>query len=289
MKRVLLTGANGQLARCLIDTAPADLEITALSSKDLDITSRNDLETVFQPGFDICINCAAYTAVDKAEEEPEKAHAVNADAVAHLAALCAPHDTLLVHYSTDYVYDNGLTRPLKESDPTSPSSVYARSKLAGEKLAIESCKKVLIVRTSWVYSEYGHNFVKTMARLADSGVSPNVVADQIGAPTYARDLAIATWTMVASYQDSQAGIYNYANSGVTNWYEFAQAIYALCGHTDKVSPTTTAAYGAKAPRPSYSVLDCTKVQAEFDLRPRPWHDALEECFRRLKEHLHSDN
>ena len=290
MRRVLITGAHGQVGKCLDLAAPNDVEIIALSRQQLDISSRDAVMDLFaNHDFDICFNCAAYTAVDKAESEPELARLINADAVHHIAAACARHKTLLFHYSTDYVYDNGLARPLKETDPTRPASVYARTKLAGEEMALYGNPDTIVLRTSWVYSEFGHNFAKTMVRLADSGIDPKVVADQTGAPTYARDLAEASWAMSEDYEPGRAGIYNFANSGVTNWYEFARAIFDLCGQKDKVSPITSEEFGAAAPRPAYSVMDCSKLGSVFGILPRPWQEALSECYRRLKEQIQSDN
>lgn len=289
-KHILVTGAGGQLASCLQDVMPGEFRADYLDLHALDITSESAIEEVFSANeYDVCINCAAYTAVDKAEEESALAYRVNTEGPGLLASACARRDTLMIHISTDYVYDNDLRRPLLETDPLQPRSVYARSKSDGEKRVAEGTNSFVTLRTSWVYSEYGHNFVKTMLRLADSRDQLGIVHDQVGAPTYARDLAKTIIGIISQYTPDLAGTYNFCNAGVTTWADFAREIFNRSEKAVQIDNITTEAFGAPAPRPPYSVLDCTKIKDVFRVEPRDWKSALDECLKRLSESKQVDN
>ncbi|MDX1409551.1 MAG: dTDP-4-dehydrorhamnose reductase, partial [Saprospiraceae bacterium] len=248
---------------------------------DLDITDRTALDhAISSTGAGVVINCAAYTKVDLAETEKDLAHAVNVEAVKQIARACAARGIPLIHISTDYVYDQDPGRPFREEDPVQPRSVYARTKLDGEQAALMLHPQTVVLRTSWVFSDYGHNFVKTMLRLAQEGRSLKVVADQTGCPTYARDLAqaiIRVIEVLETGKDDLFGVYNFSNSDPTNWHDFAAEIFRQAGLTADLSPTTTAAYVTPARRPSYSVMDTSKFQIAFGFIPRPWQEALAEC------------
>lgn len=280
---ILVTGANGQLGKELQVLAPdfPSCNFLFVAKDDLNIAEAAATEEYFaEQRIDFCINCAAYTAVDKAESEPDNAFLINGIAVATLAAVCKEHDTRLIHISTDYVFDGTATQPYKETDQTNPVSVYGRSKLQGEVSAIENCPSAIIIRTAWLYSSFGKNFVKTMLRLMQERESINVVNDQLGCPTYAADLAAAIIQIIVSGQSKdKPGIYHYANAGITNWYEFAVAIKDLSGSTCAVNPITTAEYPTAAKRPAYSVLDTSKITSTFHLAIPAWQKSLKSCLQ----------
>ncbi|MEM8910069.1 MAG: dTDP-4-dehydrorhamnose reductase, partial [Bacteroidota bacterium] len=236
MTSILVTGANGQVGNELQALAPhyPDFQLIAVDVQDLDITDASAVIAFFQrQSFDYCINCAAFTAVDRAESEAILAQQVNVEGSKHLAQACLLHQCQLLQLSTDYVYHNTQNTPFKEGDPTSPQSVYASTKLAGEQVAQQILPSTTIIRTSWVYSTFGHNFVKTMLRLGRERDQLSVVFDQIGTPTYARDLAKALLEMIHLVEQKQvdaghlSGIYHYSNEGVTSWYDFAKAIFRM--------------------------------------------------------------
>ena len=280
---ILVTGANGQLGKelQLLSLDLPSYTFLFVAKEGLNIADAAATEKYFaaQP-IDFCINCAAYTAVDKAESEPENAFLVNGIAVATLAAVCKKNNSKLIHISTDYVFDGTATQPYKETDQTNPVSIYGQSKLQGEVLALENCPSTIIIRTAWVYSSFGNNFVKTMLRLMKERESINVVNDQLGCPTYAADLAAAIMQIIASGKSNEnPGIYHYANAGITNWYEFAIAIKKLSGSACAVNPITTAAYPTAAKRPAYSVLDTSKITSTFQLAIPAWEDSLKSCLQ----------
>jgi len=280
---ILVTGANGQLGKelQLLSLDFPSYSFLFVAKEGLNIADAAATEKYFaaQP-IDFCINCAAYTAVDKAESEPENAFLVNGIAVATLAAVCKKNNSKLIHISTDYVFDGTATQPYKETDQTNPVSIYGQSKLQGEVLALENCPSTIIIRTAWVYSSFGNNFVKTMLRLMKERESINVVNDQLGCPTYAADLAAVIMQIIASGKSNEnPGIYHYANAGITNWYEFAIAIKKLSGSACAVNPITTAAYPTAAKRPAYSVLDTSKITSTFQLAIPAWEDSLKSCLR----------
>lgn len=277
---VLVTGAGGQLGSELRDLAGAyPFEFHFFDRETLPLDKPAALAEVFsrvRPA--VCINAAAYTAVDKAESEKEQAYAVNATAAGEIAAQCHRHGALLIHVSTDYVFDGQGTRPYLETDAVDPLGVYGASKLEGERLAMENHDRVLIVRTSWVYSYYGKNFVKTMLRLLREKESIGVVADQVGRPTYAADLAAALLEMIGQ---PRYGVYHYANAGAISWFELASAVKEIIDAPCAVRPITTAEYPTPAKRPAYSVLDTTKIETDFGLRIPHWKDSLQRCLTRF--------
>ncbi len=285
MISVLVTGANGQLGQCFKDVAlyHKDIEWIFKTSKELDITDHKSLQTLFsQNNFNYLVNCAAYTAVDKAESEKEKAFLVNAEAVKYLAQTCKEKDTTLIHVSTDFVFDGTKDRAYREDDRTLPINIYGASKLKGEEYIQEILDEYFIIRTSWVYSEYGRNFVKTMLRLGKERDEIGVVSDQIGSPTYAKDLANVIVEIIVSNPD-EYGIYNYSNEGTISWYDFAKAIFEQANFDIKVSRTTTDNYPTPAKRPSYSLLDKSKMKEALKLEIPNWKDSLDKVLIKILE------
>jgi dTDP-4-dehydrorhamnose reductase len=280
---ILVTGANGQLGNELQVLAPQFAAYNFLfSGKDeLNITDETAVAKYFQQhSINFCINCAAYTAVDKAESDAANAFLINATAVTDLAGICKKNNTRLIHISTDYVFDGTATEPYKETDQTNPVSVYGQSKLQGEVEALENCPSAIIIRTAWLYSTFGNNFVKTMLRLMKERESINVVNDQLGCPTYAADLAAAIMHIISSEKSKEnPGIYHYTNAGITNWYEFALAIKKLTGSSCSVNPIKTSEYPTVAKRPAYSVLDTSKVKETFSVSVPHWENSLERCLK----------
>ncbi|ESU26197.1 dTDP-4-dehydrorhamnose reductase [Flavobacterium saliperosum S13] len=245
------------------------------SSSELDITDSASCTTVFekhQPDF--CINAAAYTAVDKAENEPEKAHAINVTGAQNVAAVCKIHDTVLLHVSTDFVFDGEKTSPYTEEDRSNPTGVYGQTKLDGEKEVAAVWEKHFIVRTSWVYSQFGNNFMKTMLRLASERDTLSVVNDQIGTPTHAVDLAEVILKIIESGKKAY-GIYHFSNEGQCSWYDFAQKIFEVNAVSIQVNPIPSTCYPTPAKRPKYSVLDKTKIKEVFGLDIKKWEQSLE--------------
>jgi dTDP-4-dehydrorhamnose reductase len=283
--RIIVTGANGQLGKeiqVLSAKFPA-FDFVFLSRIDLPINDPGKILQFFQntqPSF--CINCAAYTAVDKAESEREVAFLINAEATGMLAAACNRFHCKLIHISTDYVFDGSSSVSLKEDDNTNPVSIYGASKLKGEELAIAANAETIIIRTSWVYSEFGNNFVKTMIRLMNEKESISVVSDQIGSPTYAADLADAILQIVTGKKFTP-GIYNYSNEGRISWYDFAVAIKEMVGSKCKVNPIPTSQYPTPAKRPNYSLLDKTKISAEYSVEIKDWQTSLASCIMKIKK------
>lgn len=285
MENIIIFGASGQLGQCLkkvLENTVYAANWQFLSESEANVLDTNKLKTVFEKYTPAAVvNCAAYTAVDKAEDEVEQAYNLNAHSLTAIAELCALHQSKLLHISTDFVFDGELARPLTEKDTTAPISVYGASKLEGEKAIIEKLSSYFIIRTSWLYSEFGNNFVKTMLRLAAERDVLNVVADQVGTPTYAIDLAGAIVNILKS--DSEAyGTYHYSNEGVASWYDFAKAIFELSDSAIAVNPVPTAAYVTKAARPAYSVLDKAKIKEVFALQIPYWRDSLKKCLQQLK-------
>lgn len=279
MERLIISGGGGQLGRCLGEAANqlADCRVYSFGRRALDIGEELALSAVFSEiKPTIFFNCAAYTAVDKAEGEEEDAMRINYMAVGLLAKLCKLHGTHLVHFSTDYVYADSYNRPLLEEDATEAKGVYARSKLLGEEAIRSIYPAALIIRTSWVYSEYGHNFMNTMLRLGQERRQLEVVCDQVGSPTYARDLAAAALALSMG-SEAVSGVYNFSNSGVCSWYDFAAAIHELGGISCELKPVRSSAYPSAAKRPHYSVLDKEKVSKLLGQPPRHWRLALAEA------------
>lgn len=278
--RVLVTGANGQLGSELGGIASADYLFTDIA--ELDITNEDAvIAFVERNEIDTIINCAAYTNVDRAEMEPAVAECVNTTAVALLARVARRYKARLIHISTDYVFGGErFSAPIAESAAPAPLGVYGRTKLLGERLIEESGCDYIIIRTSWLYSTYGKNFVKTILRLAAERDELRVVNDQIGSPTYARDLARVI-VQICEQKGFESGIYHYSNRGEISWCDFARAIMEISGAECRVVPCTTAEYGAKAPRPAYSVLDTSKIRACLGCEISDWRVSLAECINQM--------
>lgn len=287
MATILVTGANGQLANELkvLSSGFPQYQFLFTAKEELPIENTDALTSFFQRNkMDYCINCAAYTAVDKAESEKEKAFLINAEAVGELANVCYNHQTKLIHISTDYVYDGTVHNPLKENNPVGPINIYGESKLKGEELALEKNPSAIVIRTSWVYSSFGNNFVKTMMRLFKEKSEINVINDQFGSPTYAADLAAVILNFIQQTEQGKdfSGIVNYSNSGVTTWYEFAEEIKSLVNSNCKINPIPTSSYPTPAKRPLYSVLDTSKIKELLQIEIPSWKESLKECVDILK-------
>jgi len=276
---VLVTGANGQLGQAIQFVAGnyPKIEFVFCSSLDLDITNKENCESVFETiKPDFCINAAAYTAVDKAESEPEKAVLINVIGAKNLAESCKKADAKLIHISTDFVFDGSKKEPYNEADLPNPKGVYGRTKLEGEKAIQETFDAYFIIRTSWVYSQFGNNFMKTMLRLASERSSLNVVNDQIGTPTNAVDLANAILKIIESKtSNDQYGIYNFSNEGQCSWFDFAKKIFEINEVKIDLNPIPTTQFPTPAERPKYSVLDKTKFKKTFGFAIQSWENSIE--------------
>jgi len=285
--KILVTGANGQLANEIKTIAfqYPEYEFIFTTKEELPVENTEAVKSFFQKNkIGYCINCAAYTAVDKAESEKEKAFLINAGGAGNLAEICNNHQTKLIHISTDYVYDGSGNIPLKEENKTAPLNIYGSSKLKGEELVLEKNPAALIIRTSWVYSSFGNNFVKTMLRLFKEKNEINVVSDQYGSPTYAADLALTTMMFVEKIQQGNllSGIFNYCNEGIITWFEFAEAIKSLVNSKCLINPIPTSSYKTAAKRPQYSVLDTSKIKQSLQISIPGWKDSLGKCIEILK-------
>ncbi len=284
-KTILVTGANGQLGNEMrvISSGYHAFNFLFVTKDDLRIDDMDAVKNYFSShSIDYCVNCAAYTAVDKAETESETALLINATAVGNLAAVCKNYSTQFIHISTDYVFDGTATVPYTEDHPVAPVNTYGATKLKGEELAWQNNSGSIIIRTSWVYSSFGNNFVKTMLRLMKEKEQLNVVSDQEGCPTYAADLAATIMQIITSGKAAeQPGIYNYSNTGVINWYQFAVAIKELSGSKCLVNPIPSSNYPTPAKRPSYSVMDTAKIQQTFNIAIPFWKDSLQKCLSLL--------
>ena len=281
--RILVTGCNGQLGNeiQLLEMTNPQHSYFNTDVAELDITNEAAIESfVNENAIDGIINCAAYTAVDKAEENQALCHLLNAVAPGYLAAAIEKRGGWIIQISTDYVFDGTNHTPYVETDPVCPNSVYGRTKLAGEEAAQKACAKTMIIRTAWLYSQFGNNFVKTMIRLGKEKPELGVIFDQIGTPTYARDLAVAIFEAVN--KGIIPGIYHFSNEGVISWYDFTKAIHRIAGiNTCHVRPLHTAEYPTPASRPHYSVLDKPKIKHTYGLEIPYWEDSLAECISKL--------
>ncbi len=287
---ILVTGANGQLGQCFRQLAEQNPTVYFyfLGSSELDITNKRMVRKFFeQHPVSWCINCAAYTAVDQAQKEPAVARKINITGVKNLAEACAPKGIPLIHFSTDYVYHTKQNTPFKEEDPVSPKGIYARTKRSGERAAMLANPNTMVIRTSWVYSEFAHNFVKTMLRLGRERSNLNVVYDQIGTPTYAPDLAAAVLDIIRKTETEAvppyllAGIWHYSNEGVTSWYDFAKAIFEIKNIPCAVQPIESKAYPTPAMRPHFSLMDKSKIRTAFGLEIPHWRESLLRCLEKL--------
>ena len=282
-KKIIVTGSSGQLGSELKELARDDQRSDFLffSRDQLEITNESSVKNILElhrPQF--LINCAAYTAVDKAETERQLARQVNGTAVGNLAKHCAALQIKFLHLSTDYVFNGEAKSPLRETDLVDPINYYGQSKLAGEQLAFQNNPQSIVIRTSWVYSHYGHNFVKTMIRLMKERESINVVNDQYGSPTYAFDLAEAIIEIIGSGRWA-SGIYNFSNEGIISWYDFANEIKRQLDFSCKINPISTSEFPTPATRPAWSVLDNSKIQQTYGIKLKPWQESLQRCIDKL--------
>ncbi len=290
---ILITGCNGQLGnemQLLAKQNPqhryflTDVVIPeGVNATVLDITKKDDVEDFVEKNdIDCIVNCAAFTAVDKAEEATELCRLLNSDAPGILAEAVGKRGGCMIQISTDYVFDGTNHIPYTEDAPTCPNSVYGSTKLDGEKAVVAACKNYMIIRTAWLYSMFGNNFVKTMIRLGKEKPSLGVIFDQVGTPTYARDLAVAI--MTAINKGVVPGIYHFSNEGVTSWYDFTKTIHRIAGiSTCDVRPLRTSEYPTPAARPHFSVLDKTKIKQTYGIEIPYWEDSLRECVEKLKD------
>jgi dTDP-4-dehydrorhamnose reductase len=283
MCKVIVFGASGQLGQCL-QLVSAEKELTDIHFLPEEETNILDLETL-QEAFkkhkpEYVINCAAYTAVDKAEDEPEVARKVNVDGVANLSRLCKEYNSTLIHISTDFVFSGKGYQPLSEEDEVSPISVYGSTKLEGEKIIPDYLSNYFILRTSWLYSEFGNNFVKTILRLGKEREELRVIWDQVGTPTYAVDLAGCIIDLIKS-GSKQHGTYHYSNEGLASWYDFTKAIFRIANLSTTVIPVRTSEYVTKAERPAFSVMDKSKIKQTLGISIPHWEESLIKCLNSL--------
>ena len=286
MSKILVFGASGQLGTCLKALAEVQgiTDINFPEEGSADILNLDGLQVAFesvQPAF--VINCAAYTAVDKAEEAIELARRVNRDGAANLALMCNTYGATLIHISTDFVFEGNSPKLLSELDPTNPISVYGLTKLEGEQAIAATMQAFYILRTSWLYSEHGNNFVKTMRKLGSTREELKVIVDQVGTPTYAMDLAAAIFQIIASDKHAY-GLYHFSNEGVTSWFDFATAIFEISGMSTRVLPIPGSEYPTAAERPAYSVMDKSKIKNNFNIIIPHWRKSLELCLNKLSSH-----
>jgi dTDP-4-dehydrorhamnose reductase len=284
MSNIVVFGASGQLGQCLKQVAET-LGIASIyfpPETEADILNKDAIRKIFdtyQPAW--CINCAAYTAVDKAEDDIEMARKINKTGVENIGSFCLEYDATLIHISTDFVFKGDVSTPLVETDVTEPISIYGLTKLEGEKAVTDILTKYYILRTSWLYSEYGNNFVKTMLKLGSERDELKIIADQAGTPTYAMDLASSIcWIIIKEI--GAYGTYHFSNEGIASWYDFAKAIFEISKTEVNAIPIKTSEYPTRAVRPAYSVLDKTKIKQTFDIEIPYWRDSLITCISKLK-------
>mgnify|MGYP000915845478 CR=1 FL=1 len=281
--KVLVTGANGQLGQDVIrELKEQHIECLGTTRDMLDLTDEHSVHRlIIEYSPDIVVHCAAYTAVDKAEDNQELAYKLNCEAPKQLASAAQANGAAMIQVSTDYVFDGTAHTPYTEDCDPCPDSVYGTTKLEGEKEVMNHCEQAVVIRTAWLYSTFGNNFVKTMIRLGKERDSLGVVFDQIGTPTYANDLARAIYAIIN--KGIVRGVYHFSNEGVCSWYDFTVAIHRLAGITScKVKPLHTAEYPAKANRPAYSVLDKTKIKTTFGIEIPHWEESLQRCLEKLE-------
>jgi len=285
--KILITGSNGQLGSEFrsVENKYRNYQFTFTDIEELDLTDFKAVHLFFEENtFDYCVNCAGYTAVDKAEDEPNKVFLLNADAIENLAKECTRNKVRLIHISTDYVFDGNATRPYQEDDPVSPESVYGLSKLKGEEAVLKYSSNAIIIRTAWLCSRFGKNFVKTILRLGSEKNELNVVDDQLGSPTFTHDLANAILKITNSFENRNTnGIYHYSSEGTISWFIFAKAIIEIAGLKCEIKPVNTSEYPTKAKRPIYSVLDKGKIKNAFGLIIPDWKSSLSKLIQDLKK------
>ena len=286
MPKILITGAGGQLGQEIqgISKNFPNFQYFWATHQDLDITNLESISTYIEKnGIEAIVNCAAYTAVDKAEQEVEKAYLINELGVKNLATVAKEKELKLIHISTDYVFDGQSNVPYNPEHKTNPLGIYGKTKLAGENALLEIApKNSAIIRVSWLYGACANNFVKTMLRLAKERTEIKVVYEQIGSPTYAKDLAEAILTILPKLENEKPSIYHYANTGVASWFDLAKTALKLVNYQGKVMPILTKDYPTPATRPAYSVLDTSKIREDFNLTIPYWQDSLYNCIERLK-------
>ncbi|MCA0131289.1 dTDP-4-dehydrorhamnose reductase [Winogradskyella alexanderae] len=283
MPTVLVTGAKGQLGKSIasITSDYPEINFVFASKQDLDITKKINVKEFFDTKkIDWCINCAAYTNVDNAESDYDNAYKVNVSGVKELAEACNAFGVKLVHISTDFVFGGEHNKPYKESDPTNPIGAYGETKLRGEEEVIKILKKHFIIRTSWLYSEYGNNFMKSMLKLVGNKINLNIVDDQIGTPTNSQDLAKVIIRLV-ELDNSNYGLYHYSNEGFTSWYNFAVTIFKFMNINVEVSPISSKDYMTPAKRPTYSVLDKSKIKHTLGIKIPHWEESLRKALSKL--------
>jgi dTDP-4-dehydrorhamnose reductase len=285
VKNVLVTGANGQLGKCLneLSVLHPSVRFVFANSQELDITNNEEVKLLFDSSeFDYCVNCAAYTSVDTAEKEMDKVRGVNVNGVINLAEICHNTKTTLIHISTDFVFDGKSEKPYVETDNTNPLSVYGKTKLEGEHKIQDILSNYFIIRTSWLYSEYGSNFMKTMLKLGKERKELNVVGDQIGTPTYAKDLGEVILKIITT-GDSNYGVYHYSNEGIASWFDFAKQIFDVSNIKVKLNKIPSSEYPTPAIRPQYSVLSKEKIIKNFTITIPNWNHSLKMALGNLKE------
>jgi len=278
MINLLVTGSSGQLGQCLkqLLLSATDISCYFAAREDLDITNSDELQRFFSDhNFDYCINTAAYTNVEKAESEQKEAFLINAEGAYSLAKACKKHNVVLLHISTDYVFDGMAKTPYQEQDPTNPLNVYGASKLKGEQHIVDTWNKHFIIRTSWLYSQYGHNFLNSMLQFAKQKKALTITTQQKGTPTNANDLAQMLVTIIKT-GNARYGVYHFSNQGEATWYDFAKAIFKATGEIDTVNLAKTEHYATFAKRPSYSVLNCNKLKDTLGITYRNWEDSLKQ-------------
>ena len=278
MINLLVTGSSGQLGQCLrqLLLSATDISCYFAAREDLDITNSDELQRFFSDhNFDYCINTAAYTNVEKAESEQKEAFLINAEGAYSLAKACKKHNVVLLHISTDYVFDGMAKTPYQEQDPTNPLNVYGASKLKGEQHIVDTWNKHFIIRTSWLYSQYGQNFLNSMLQFAKQKKALTITTQQKGTPTNANDLAQMLVTIIKT-GNARYGVYHFSNQGEATWYDFAKAIFKATGEIDTVNLAKTEHYATFAKRPSYSVLNCNKLKDTLGITYRNWEDSLKQ-------------
>jgi dTDP-4-dehydrorhamnose reductase len=284
--KVVVTGSKGQLGTKLkeLSLQYKNCDFLFVDIEEIDLSSKLQIDKLFENHIDIVINCAAYTAVDKAEDDFKNAELINSLAPAYIAEKCQKNNTKFIHISTDYVFDGLSVTPYKEDNPTNPQSVYGKTKLDGEIKTIQNYPDSVIIRTSWLYSEHGSNFVKTILRLAKEKDELRIVSDQHGSPTYAGDLADTIMLIVSKFSDEKEwhpGIYHYSNNGVCSWYEFAVEIINISGNKIPIIPVTSNEFPSKVKRPAYSVLDKSKIISVFNFNIPDWKDSLKQMMQNI--------